>query len=320
MPVSAIVDRAVRRELGGVDEQLRAVLVGHARELAQRPDLAGDVGGAGDGDQVDRRLAQRGGGDLEQFVGRGRERQQVQVVPAPGQHVRVVLDRGREHARLRGQRGGEDVDGLGGVADEDDLGVGRAGEVRHDLACVLVGGGRDLRLGAGAAVDAAVPRHEGLDDVPDGGQHRSARRVVEVDVAAQLPVAAGHLHFCSEEVCRRHQDAHLTDHGPRALGEPWEDIRDLPRDDAEAVAVEGDAQARFGPGVELAGAAAQQGDGVAGALERVGDGVAVAGRDSGDQAAAGLGEQVRSGRQLAAVELGEPVEGDGVGGWWRGGS
>ena len=59
MPAAAIVDRAVRGELGGVDEQLRAVVVGERGELRERPDLAGDVGGAGDGEQVDAALAQR---------------------------------------------------------------------------------------------------------------------------------------------------------------------------------------------------------------------------------------------------------------------
>jgi hypothetical protein len=56
----------------------------------------------------------------------------------------VVLDGGREHPRAGGQRGGEHVDGLGRVADEDDARLRRAGEVRDDLAGVLVRGGRDL--------------------------------------------------------------------------------------------------------------------------------------------------------------------------------
>ncbi len=112
--------RAVRRELGGVDEQLRAVRVGELREFLERPDLTGHVRGAGDGEQVDRRRAQRLRRDLEQLVGRGRERQHVQVVAAPGEHVRVVLDRGREHPRARRKGGGEDVDRLGRVANEHD--------------------------------------------------------------------------------------------------------------------------------------------------------------------------------------------------------
>ena len=59
MPASAIVDRAVRGELGGVDEELRAVGVGELGELLERPDLAGDVGGAGDREQVDPASLQR---------------------------------------------------------------------------------------------------------------------------------------------------------------------------------------------------------------------------------------------------------------------
>ena len=157
-------------------------------------------------------------GDLEQLVGRGRERQHPQVVLAPGEHVRVVLDRRGEHPGVGRQRVGEDVDGLGGVADEDDAAVRRADEAGDDLARLLVGGGRDLRLRPGPAVDAAVERDEGLDDVPDGGQDRRARRVVEVDVAAWESVGARHLHIGSEEVGRGHEDAHAEILAPAGWG------------------------------------------------------------------------------------------------------
>jgi hypothetical protein len=49
------VDRTVRSELGSVDEQLCPVSVGELGQLGDRPDLAGDVRGAGDGDEVDSR-------------------------------------------------------------------------------------------------------------------------------------------------------------------------------------------------------------------------------------------------------------------------
>ena len=53
------VDRAVGRELRGVDEELGAVAVRDRGEpLATRPDLARDVGRAGQGDQVDRGRAE----------------------------------------------------------------------------------------------------------------------------------------------------------------------------------------------------------------------------------------------------------------------
>jgi hypothetical protein len=45
----------VRSELGSVDEQLCPVSVGELGQLGDRPDLAGDVRGAGDGDEVDSR-------------------------------------------------------------------------------------------------------------------------------------------------------------------------------------------------------------------------------------------------------------------------
>ena len=69
--------------------------------------------------------AQHALGVGEQLLGRLGERQQAQVVVAPREHVRVVLDRGGEDLRARRQRVGEDVDRLGGVADEDDAAVMR---------------------------------------------------------------------------------------------------------------------------------------------------------------------------------------------------
>jgi hypothetical protein len=42
-------------ELSGVDEELRSVVVRDRRQLGQRPDLARDVRGSGDRDEVDPR-------------------------------------------------------------------------------------------------------------------------------------------------------------------------------------------------------------------------------------------------------------------------
>jgi hypothetical protein len=79
-------------ELCGVAEQLRAVIVRDRGELGDRPDLAGDVGGAGHGDQIGRRSSELVRRRLDQLGGGVAERQQPHVVAAPGQHVRVVLD------------------------------------------------------------------------------------------------------------------------------------------------------------------------------------------------------------------------------------
>ena len=51
-PVALHVDRRMGRQLRRVDQQPRAVLVRHARDLGERPDLAGHVAGAGGRDEV----------------------------------------------------------------------------------------------------------------------------------------------------------------------------------------------------------------------------------------------------------------------------
>ena len=134
------------------------------------------------------RAAERPLDPVEQRVGGVRARQQAQPVPAPRQQVRVMLGRGREHARPGRKRGGEHVDGLGRVAHEDDL-VARvaAGEAAHDAAGALERLRRDLRLQPAPAVHAAVPRQEGVDRVADRCQRGRARGVVEVRVAARRP-------------------------------------------------------------------------------------------------------------------------------------
>ena len=128
---------------------------------------------------------------LAQRVGRRREREQLQVVAPPGEHVGVVLDGAPEDPRARGQRRRQHVDRLRRVAHQDDVVVARgADEGAHVVAGTLERLRRDLRLGAAAAVHAAVPRHEGGHGVPHLGQRGRARRVVEVGVPARAAVGA----------------------------------------------------------------------------------------------------------------------------------
>ena len=136
MPAPRHVDAAVGGELRGVDEQLGAVSVGELGQLGDRPDLAGDVRGAGDGDQVDPRprRAKRPLARVQQLVRRAGEREQPEIVAPPGKHVGVMLDRAREHPRARGQRGRQDVDRLGRVADEDDGVVGTGADELGDAS------------------------------------------------------------------------------------------------------------------------------------------------------------------------------------------
>ena len=79
-----------------------------------------------------------------------------------------------------------------------------AGELGDDVARALERLGRDLRLDAAAAVDAAVPRHERLDGGPHLGERGRARRVVEVHVAAHAPVDARHLRVVARAASRIH--------------------------------------------------------------------------------------------------------------------
>ena len=67
---AAQVERAMRRELRGVGEELGAVRVGQRRQRPERPDLAGHVGGAGHGNEVVAPRAQPFLAAGEQLVGR----------------------------------------------------------------------------------------------------------------------------------------------------------------------------------------------------------------------------------------------------------
>ena len=111
-----------------------------------------------------------------------------------------MLDRAGEHPRARGQGGRQDVDRLRRVAHEDDGVAGTGADEPGDgVARVLERGGGDLGLQPAAAMHAAVPGDERLDGVPHGGHHGSARRVVEVHVAAEATVEARHNRVGADE-------------------------------------------------------------------------------------------------------------------------
>ena len=90
---------------------------------------------------------------------------------------------------------GEVVDRLGRVAADDGDVVAcrsRPANAERRRACVLVGRGRHLRLVAGAAVHARVPRQEVVDPARDGGQRGRRGGGVEGEVRALDAVDARH--------------------------------------------------------------------------------------------------------------------------------
>ena len=105
----------------------------------------------------------------------------------PGHDVRVVLHPGEEHLvslaeGVTAERGGHQVQALGGTADEDHLvGRRRADELRHPSPRALVVLGGPFREDVDAAMDVGVT---GLVDVVHGVEDRArllgARGVVEV--------------------------------------------------------------------------------------------------------------------------------------------
>jgi hypothetical protein len=178
--------------LRGVDDDPGAVCVGEIRELRDRQELPGDVARPGDGEQDDGALIQ-GVGDPRHGAGQGVRHLDVTVrPPLPGQEVRVVLDVEEEHLAVARDGGGQQVQRVGGVPD-DDHGVvlARADEPADPASGVLVEGGADLRRPAGAAMDAAVQGQDLGHVVGDHAQCRRARRHIEVDVARGPAVHEG---------------------------------------------------------------------------------------------------------------------------------
>ena len=114
------VDAPVRRELRGVDDDPGAVRVREVRELRDRQQLAGDVARPGDGEQRGGRSARapatRGHGAAR---GCARPRRSDAARRSPRQQVRVVLDVEEEHLAVRRDGGGQQVQRVGRVPDED---------------------------------------------------------------------------------------------------------------------------------------------------------------------------------------------------------
>ena len=115
----------------------------------------------------------------------------------------MVLDDGGDDdvVGLQAEPIGEVVDGLGGVAADDGhvVGLGPTGEPQRRGAGLLVGGGSELRLPAGAAVHARVPRQELLHPSCDCGQRGSGRGGVERDVATIDTIDARDGHVVADE-------------------------------------------------------------------------------------------------------------------------
>lgn len=174
----------MRGELGRVEDDAGAVRVRGGGEFADRPQLAGDVGGAGDADQGRAVGVAVGEGALQGLhslrgaVGGLEERHPAR--PPPRQQRRVVLGLEHEDLAAVGEGGGEQVEGVGGGAGEHQLVVGAAVEELGDgPASVLEQVGGELGEVAGAAVDAAVVGRVGGHVVPDALEGGGAGGVVE---------------------------------------------------------------------------------------------------------------------------------------------
>ena len=157
-------------------------------DLGQRPQLAGDVRGAGDDDQTVGRH-RRGQGRLEVLervldARRHRQRRDLHASRLlPGQQRRVVLGLEDEHLGAARQAPGEQVRRVGGVAGEDDEVVLAGADEPGDLdpRLLVPGGGDPARIPV-AAVDGGVRLQGGVDGSLDADQRRGGRGVVEVGV------------------------------------------------------------------------------------------------------------------------------------------
>ena len=110
------------------------------------------------------RAARSAAAVVEQLVRRAGEREQPQVVAAPGEHVGVVLDRAREHARARGSAAARTLIASVVLRTKTTSSSARAPTNAGDrVARVLERGGRDLGLqrrcrGARCCTRARTPR------------------------------------------------------------------------------------------------------------------------------------------------------------------
>ena len=169
------VERAVRRQLRGVERDPRAVAVREPGDLLDRPHLARHVGGARHRDErgASAERAQLRLQRVERLRGARRDRQVAHVAAPPRQQVRVVLARERQHRRAWRQRARQQVEGVGRVAREQhEIVVARADERVHDLARPRVRLGAHERGEARPAVHAAVVGQQLRDGVGDLPQRR----------------------------------------------------------------------------------------------------------------------------------------------------
>ena len=169
------VDRAVRGQLGGVDDDPAAGLVDELGEHVDGWHDARHVRGPADGEDGDATpVAGELGAEVvevERAVGGGADVDDLGPSP-PRQVVGVVLEDRREDDRAGRDRDrrGEPVDRLGRVPGEDHDVPSRVGtdEVAHDLAGPFVRRRAEPRAVAGAPVHAAGGREEPGHGVGDG--------------------------------------------------------------------------------------------------------------------------------------------------------
>lgn len=179
------VHRAVRGVLGGVEHHPRPGLAGDRRELTDRPDLAGDVGGAGEDDQpvASGVLAQRSPQEDRGVRDAAGHREAMGPAGRPRQEGRVVLGLEDEHVRVAGQAAGQEVEGVGAVAGEDDLvALARPDEGPHLGASLLVPRGGHPGGPAVAPVHRGVGAQGGVDRGLHADQRGGGGGVVEVRV------------------------------------------------------------------------------------------------------------------------------------------
>ena len=196
------VDRPVRRELRGVDEQPRAVAMRDGGEPRERPHLAGDVRRAGHRDEVERGRA-RAARARRRRTARRRTRGTAAVRRSWRRQGSMLAWCSTGLLSTRAPAGSAAASTLiASVVLRTKTTSSPAGaptNSAHDVARALERLGGDLRLAPAAAVDAAVPGHERLHGVPDLRQRGRARGVVEVHVAARAAVRAHDLGVGSEE-------------------------------------------------------------------------------------------------------------------------
>ena len=186
------VDLEVRGRLAAVDEDERARGLGETGHLGGGVDRAEGVGDVREGDELGARGQQALEGDKVDFAARRDGRHDDLGAGAFGDHlprhdVRMMLEV-REQDLVAGFQVrpapafGDEVDALGGAADEDAAaGVLQAEELRHGHAGGLIGGRGLLAQEVHAAVDVGVLLGVIASEGPDDRQRLlGSRRVVEV--------------------------------------------------------------------------------------------------------------------------------------------